>query len=390
MPNLNRIADFAPEIAAWRRDIHQHPETLFDVHRTAGVVADRLREFGVDEIVPGIGRTGVVGLIKGRDTGSGRVLGLRADMDALPITETTGLPHASTVPGKMHACGHDGHTAVLLGAARYLAETRNFDGTVALIFQPAEEGGGGGREMVDDGMMDRFGIQEVYGMHNMPTLPVGSFAMRPGPMMAAADLFSIDIKGYGGHAARPHQTVDATLVAAHIAVMLQSIVARSVDPIHSAVLSVTTIHAGDAFNVIPETATLSGTVRTLDAGVRDLMERRMGEVVEMTGRALGATATLDYQRMYPVVVNHERETAFAAQIAREVAGDAQVDIDTPPVMGGEDFAFMLNSRPGAFIYFGNGDSAPVHHPNYDFNDDAIPSGCSFWARLVERAMPLSR
>jgi amidohydrolase len=382
VPTINRIAEFQPEIAAWRRDIHQHPETQFDVHRTAGIVIEKLKEFGVDEVVPEIGRTGVVALIRGREGGSGRVIGLRADMD--------GLPHASSVPGKMHACGHDGHTAMLLGAAKYLAETRNFDGTVALIFQPAEEGGGGGREMVDEGMMDRFGIQEVYGMHNMPDVPVGSFAIRPGPMMASADEFTIHVKGYGGHAARPHRTVDATLVAAHIAVMLQSIVARSVDPILSAVLSVTKIQAGEAFNVIPETAMLGGTVRTLDPGVRDVMERRMGEVVEMAAKAMGATATLDYRREYPVVVNHDRETAFAVSVAREIAGEGNVDIDMPPTMGGEDFAFMLNARPGAFIFVGNGDTAPVHHPAYDFNDEAIPTGCSFWARLVEKAMPLQR
>ncbi|GGD23470.1 M20 aminoacylase family protein [Aureimonas glaciei] len=388
MPIVNRFADFHDDITAWRRDIHAHPETQYDVHRTAGVVADKLREFGVDEIVTGVGRTGVVGIIKGRDTGSGRVVGLRADMDALPITETTGLAHASTIAGKMHACGHDGHTAMLLGAARYLCETRNFDGAVALIFQPAEEGGAGGKAMVDDGMMDRFGIQEVYGLHNQPGMALGTFAIRPGPMMAAADEFSIAIEGYGGHAARPHRTIDATLVAAQITVMLQTVVARNVDPIESAVLSVTQIHAGDAFNVIPQTALLTGTVRTLKEEIRDLMERRVTEVVDLTARALGATAVLDYQRNYPVVVNHASNTAFAASVAEEIAGKGRVVLDTPPVMGGEDFAFMLNARPGAFIFAGNGDTAPVHHPQYDFNDALTPFGCSYWARLVETAMPL--
>jgi hippurate hydrolase len=390
MPIVNRFADFADEVTAWRRDFHANPEILYEVERTAGIVAQKLREFGVDEVVTGIGRTGVVGIIKGRDTGSGRVVGLRADMDALPITETTGLPHASTVPGKMHACGHDGHTAMLLGAAKYLCETRNFDGAVAVIFQPAEEGGAGGRAMVEDGMMDRFGIQEVYGLHNQPGIPLGSFAIRPGAMMAAADEFSIEVEGYGGHAARPHKTIDATMVAAQILTMLQTIVARNVDPIESAVLSVTKLHAGDAFNVIPQTATLGGTVRTLKEETRDLMEKRVFEVVDLTARALGAKATLRYDRNYPVVVNHTAQTEFAAGIAAEIAGAGRVDTNTPPVMGGEDFAFMLNARPGAFIFAGNGDTAPVHHPQYDFNDELIPFGCSYFAKLVETAMPLSR
>lgn len=390
MPIVNRFADFADDITAWRRDFHANPEILYEVERTAGIVAQKLTEFGADEVVTGVGRTGVVGLIKGRDTGSGRVIGLRADMDALPITETTGLPHASTVPGKMHACGHDGHTAMLLGAAKYLCETRNFDGAVAVIFQPAEEGGAGGRAMVEDGMMDRFGIKEVYGLHNQPGMALGSFAIRPGSMMAAADEFSIEVEGYGGHAAKPHKTVDATMVAAQILTMLQTIVARNVDPIESAVLSVTTLHAGDAFNVIPQTATLGGTVRTLNEATRDLMERRVSEVVDLTARALGAKATLRYDRNYPVVVNHAAQTEFAAAIAAEIAGSDRVDTNTPPVMGGEDFAFMLNARPGAFIFAGNGDTAPVHHPQYDFNDELIPFGCSYFAKLVETAMPLSR
>nr|WP_255616796.1 M20 aminoacylase family protein [Aurantimonas sp. VKM B-3413] len=377
------------EITEWRRDIHAHPELMFDVERTAGLVAEKLRGFGVDEVVTGLGRTGVVGIIKGRDTGSGRVIGLRADMDALPIVEATGVPYASQTPGKMHACGHDGHTAMLLGAAQYLAETRNFDGAVALIFQPAEEGGGGGREMVEDGMMDRFGIQEVYGMHNRPGLPVGQFLTRPGPIMASADEFEITVDGVGGHAAYPHQCVDATLIAAQIMLSLQTIVSRNVDPIQSAVVSVTQMHAGEAFNVIPPTAVLRGTVRTLKPEIRNLAETRMDEVVTLTARALGGKAMLDYRRQYPVVVNDPARTEFAARIAAEVAGEGQVDADAPPVMGGEDFAFMLEARPGAFIFVGNGDTAPVHHPGFDFNDDAIPVGCSYWARLVEAAMPRS-
>jgi len=389
MPIVNRFAERHSDITAWRHDIHAHPELLFDTQRTAGIVESRLREFGVDEVVTGIGRTGVVGVIKGRETGSNRVIGLRADMDALPIKEMTGLPYASKEEGKMHACGHDGHTAMLLGAAQYLAETRNFDGSVAVIFQPAEEGGGGGREMVEEGMMERFGIREVYGLHNMPGIPVGQFAIRPGAFMAAADVFEITVTGYGGHAARPHLTVDATMVAGQILSGLQAIVARNVDPIESAVVSVTQFHAGDAFNVIPQVAHMKGTARTLSPRVRDLVERRMAEVVELTARAQGASAEFHYRRDYPVVVNHGPQTDFAARIAADVAGEGRVETDTPPIMGGEDFAFMLEERPGAFIFMGNGDTAPVHHPEYNFNDEAIPVGCSYWARLVETALPLS-
>jgi hippurate hydrolase len=389
MPTINRFADLHPEITAWRRDIHAHPELLFDVHRTAGIVAAKLRAFGCDEVVEGIGRTGVVGVIRGRDTGSGRVIGLRADMDALPIVEESGVPHASTVPGKMHACGHDGHTAMLLGAAQYLAETRNFDGAVVVIFQPAEEGGGGGREMVNDGMLDRFGVQEVYGLHNMPGVPLGHFAIRPGAMMAAADLLSIDIVGLGGHAARPHACIDTTLVAAHMMIALQSVVSRTVDPIESAVVSITALHTGgDAFNVIPQTVHLKGTVRTLSAKVQDLVEGRIAEIVEHTARAFGARATLDYRRNYPVTINSDAQTAFAADVASAISGAAQVNREVAPLMGAEDFSFMLGARPGAMIFLGNGDTAGVHHPAYDFNDEAIPAGCSYWAKLVETAMPV--
>lgn len=386
MPVINRIAEFHDDVTAWRRDMHAHPELLFDVHRTAALVAEKLREFGVDEVVTGLGRTGVVGVIKGRKDGSGKAIGLRADMDALPIQEITDHPHKSRTDGAMHACGHDGHTAMLLGASRYLAETRNFDGTAVVIFQPAEEGGGGGLEMVKDGLMDRFGVQEVYGMHNAPGIPVGQFAIRPGPMMAAADTFAIDITGVGGHAARPQRCVDATLVGAHIITALQSIVARNVDPVEAAVISVTTCQAGDTFNVIPQTARLTGTARTLSAPVRDLLEERMQMVVENTAAAFGARATLDYTRLYPVLSNHAEQTAFAGEVARDIVGDGVV-MDAPPVMGGEDFAFMLEARPGAFIYIGQGDTAYVHHPEYDFNDEIIPLGCSYWAKLVEKAMP---
>jgi amidohydrolase len=389
MPISDRIAGLHPEVTAWRRDLHAHPELLFDVHRTAALVADKLKTFGCDEVVTGIGRTGVVGVIRGRrqPAGGGRVIGLRADMDALPIAEQTNLPYRSTVPGKMHACGHDGHTSMLLGAARYLAETRDFAGTAVLIFQPAEEGGGGGREMVKQGLMERFGIEEVYGMHNAPGLPVGAFAIRPGAMLAASDRILIDIEGHGGHAAKPHKCVDTVLVGAQIVNQIQSIVARNVDPIDSAVVSICVFQAGDTGNVIPQTAHLRGTARSLSPAVRDQLEQRLHEVVEGTARLYGATARLTYHRDYPVTRNHERQTAFAVSVAAQVAGRDRVDAAAAPVMGGEDFSFMLEARPGAFIFVGNGDSAGLHHPAYDFNDESIPTGVAYWARLVETAMP---
>lgn len=387
MPTINRFADLHEEITAWRRDIHENPELQFDVHRTAGLVAAKLREFGCDEVVEGIGKTGVVGVIRGKGAG-GRVIGLRADMDALPIEEQTGAPHASRVPGKMHACGHDGHTAMLLGAAKYLSETRNFAGTAVVIFQPAEEGGGGGREMVNDGMMERFGIEEVYGMHNMPGTPAGHFAIRPGPLMAAADLFEIDVVGKGGHAAIPHKAVDTTLVAAEIVVALQSIASRNLDPVESLVISVCSFETETtAYNVIPDSVKLKGTVRTYKPEVQDMAERRMGEIAEHVAKAFGATATLNFMRNYPATVNSEAETVKAADVAARIVGEDKVNRNTPPLMGGEDFSFMLNARPGAFIFIGNGDTASVHHPEYDFNDEIIPVGCSYWAKLVEELMP---
>jgi len=386
MAIINRIADQQADIAEWRHDLHAHPELLYDVTRTAGTVAEKLREFGCDEVVTGIGRAGVVGVIRGRKGKAGKAIGLRADMDALPIEEATNLPYKSTVPGKMHACGHDGHTAMLLGAARYLAETRNFDGTAVLIFQPAEEGGAGGRAMVQDGLMDRFKIGEVYGMHNFPGLPVGQFALRPGPIMAAADHLSIEIEGKGGHAARPHLAVDPVLVGAQIINQLQSIVSRNVDPLVSAVVSITVFRAGHTDNVIPQTAKLGGTARSLKAEVRDLLEKRLHEVVEGTAAAHGAKARLTYRRGYPVLVNHEVQTDFAAKVAGEIAGGDKVDVAMAPVMGAEDFSFMLNARPGAFIFVGNGDSAGLHHPAYNFNDEVIPFGTSYWVKLVETAL----
>ena len=385
MPIVNRVADLHNEIKEWRRDFHAHPELRFDVHRTAGSVAEKLKGFGCDEVVPGIGRTGVVGVIRGGKTGS-KVIGLRADMDALPLEEETGLPYKSTVPGKMHACGHDGHTAMLLGAAKYLAETRNFAGTAVVIFQPAEEGGAGALAMIKDGLISRFGIQEVYGMHNFPGLPVGEFAIRPGAIMAAADHLQIQIDGKGGHAARPHLSIDTILVGAQMINQLQSIVARNVDPLESAVVSVCTFQAGHADNVIPQHALLRGTARSFTPQVRELLHNRIGQLVEGTARMYGASAKVTYTSGYPVVVNHERQTAFAADVAREIAGKDKVDTAVPPVMGAEDFSFMLQERPGAFIFVGNGDSAGLHHPAYDFNDDTIPVGTSYWVRLAETAL----
>ncbi len=386
MPIINRFAELHDEIAAWRRDYHRHPELLYEVHRTAADVASKLRAFGCEEVVEGIGRTGVVGVLRGGESGSGQAIGLRADMDALPIHEESGKPWVSEIPGKMHACGHDGHTAMLLGAARYLAETRRFAGTAVFIFQPAEEGGAGGRAMVEDGLMERFGIAEVYGMHNMPGLPLGHFAIRPGALMAATDHFVLDIEGHGGHAAKPHSTIDPIVVGSAIVQAVQSIVARNVDPLANAVVSVTTFNAGDTFNVIPQRARLTGTARSLDPLVRDLLERRMREVVQNVASAYGATAKFHYERNYPVTVNHPEQTEKALAIARDIAGEANVEPNTPPVMGGEDFSYMLEARPGAFIFIGNGDTQNLHNPGYDFNDEAIPHGVSYWVKLAETAL----
>ena len=390
MPILNRVAEMHAEIAAWRRDLHAHPELLYDVHRTAGTVADKLKSFGCDEVVTGIGRNGVVGVIHGHRADAAnqrRTIGLRADMDALPIAEETNVPYRSTVPGKMHACGHDGHTAMLLGAAKYLAETRNFAGTAVVIFQPAEEGGGGGRAMVQEGLLDRFSIQEVFGMHNTPGLPVGHFAIRQGPIMASADRLRIEIEGHGGHAAKPHLGVDPVLVGAQIVNQIQSIVSRNTDPLDAAVVSITLFQAGNTDNVIPQNALLRGTARSLSADVRDMLERRLYEIVEGTARVYGATAKLTYLRDYPVTINHELQTTFAAAVATDVVGPERVETDTRPMMGAEDFSFMLNERPGSYIFVGNGNSAGLHHPAYDFNDETIPAGTSYWVRLVETALP---
>jgi len=345
-----------------------------------------LRDFGCDEVTEGIGRTGVVGVIKGKSDKTGRVIGLRADMDALPINEQTGLDYASKTPGKMHACGHDGHTAMLLGAAKYLAETGNFSGTVYFIFQPAEEGGGGGGAMVRDGLIDRWKIDEVYGMHNMPGIPTGAFAIKPGAMMASADQFDITVTGKGGHAAKPHECIDTTLTAAQIIVALQSVVARNIDPLKNAVISVCVVTTDStAHNVIPQVVKLRGTARSLDPGVRDQLQEGIGRVAINVAAAMGATAEVDYQRGYPVTVNDDQATTWAAKVARDIAGD--VDMEMQPMMGGEDFSYMLLERPGAYIFVGNGDSAMVHHPAYNFDDNAIPAGSSWYAGMVESRMP---
>lgn len=386
MPVKNRFAELQNEITEWRRDIHENPEILYETHRTSALVAEKLRSFGCDEVAIGIGRTGIVAVIKGKTNTSGKVIGLRADMDALPIMEATGLDYASKTPGAMHACGHDGHTAMLLGAAKYLAETRNFDGTAVVIFQPAEEGGGGGKEMCDDGMMDRWGIQEVYGMHNWPGMPVGSFGIRAGAFFAATDTFHITLEGRGGHAAKPHETVDTTVMAAQTVLALQTIASRNADPVDQLVVSVTSFETSSkAFNVIPQKVQLKGTVRTMSAEMRDLAEKRIKEICAGIAATFGGTADVNYIRGYPVMVNHEDQTDFAAKVARSVSGACE---DADLVMGGEDFAFMLEERPGAYILVGNGeDGAMVHHPEYNFNDEAIPAGCSWWAEIVERRMP---
>lgn len=390
MGTSDPLDNLLPDIIAWRRHLHSHPELGYDVHKTAAFVADKLREFGVDEVVEGVGRTGVVGVIKGRVDTSGNVIGLRADMDALPIVEQSGAEWSSLVEGNMHACGHDGHTAMLLGAAQAMSELRNFDGTLVLIFQPAEEAGAGGLAMVEDGLMERFGIQEVYGLHNMPDLAIGEFAIRPGPLMACADEFDIVVTGLGGHAAMPHLCTDSVVVASHIVLALQTIVSRAVSPTDPMVVTVTTMEVeGEAYNVIPQTVHMRGTLRAFEESVRADAKTRVSDIAKKTAAVFGATATVDYRDGYPPTVNHSRQTEFVVDVARQLVGNDKVDSNTQPTMGAEDFSYMLNARPGAFIFMGNGASAGLHHPEYDFNDDAISVGCQYWMRLVTTAMPLN-
>ncbi len=388
MPVLNRIADFAPEMTEWRRDLHAHPELGFEETRTSDIVAAKLAEWGI-EVHRGIAKTGVVGVL--RNGTSSRTIGLRADMDALPMEEMNQFAHRSRNPGKMHGCGHDGHTATLLGAAKYLAETRNFDGTVHFIFQPAEEGGGGGRVMIEEGLFERFPCDQVYGIHNDPSLPLGEAAVVPGTVLAASDRVAITVRGVGGHAARPHTTIDPVMVGAHILVALQALVARRTDPLDSAVLSITQFHAGSASNVIPEVAELKGTVRTLRPETQDMMERLITQVAQSTAAAHEAVAEVVYRRLYPPTVNHPAETERAALAAAKVLGESRVIRQRPPVMGGEDFSFMLLKRPGCFVKMGQKGAdkggVPVHHPEYDFNDEMLPIGASFFATLVEQELP---
>jgi amidohydrolase len=388
MPIINRVAEFHDEMTAWRRHLHEHPELAFEEVQTAAFVAEKLRDFGVDEVHTGIAGTGVVGVVR---SGSGRrAIGLRADMDALPIHEATGLPHASRSEGKMHACGHDGHTTMLLGAARYLAETRNFDGTVYLIFQPAEELGGGGQKMIEEGLFKRFPAERVFGLHNRPQLPLGRFAMRTGPAMAAVDDFRIRIQGKGCHAAFPHLGRNPIATGCQIAQALEGLVARQIDPLDNAVVSVTRFSAGDAYNVLPETAELWGTVRTFKQAARTFLEQRINEIVKGIVAAGGVETDLHYRRGYPILINSAEEAALAAEAAAEVVGEADVDRDPAPVMGAEDFAFMLEVKLGAYIWMGVGGAEQgkiVHSPYYDFNDEVLSHGVSYWARLVERLLP---
>ncbi|MCK1600462.1 amidohydrolase [Bradyrhizobium sp. 166] len=388
MPIVNRIADLQPEIQAWRRDLHAHPELDYDLPRTSSFVAERLREFGCDEVVTGLGKTGVVGVIRGNRTASSRdakVIGLRADMDALPIEEATDLSYVSKRQGVMHACGHDGHTAMLLGAARYLADTRNFAGSAVMIFQPAEEYGAGAAAMLKDGLIERFGIDEVYGMHNAPGIPIGQFATRAGPIMAATDGIHIRIEGRGGHPGSAHKCIDPILAGAQLVTALQQIVAHNVSPLVSAAIGILAFQSGTGGSVIPQTAELRGTIRTLTPEVRQLILKRLSEVVSGTALSTGAHIDLTCQPGYPLTVNHEVQTELAIRVANEVVGEDNV-LETPPAMAAEDFGYMSAARPGAYVYCGNGDSAHCHHPAYDFNDEAIVYGTSFWIKLVESAL----
>ena len=387
MPIKNRFAELYPKIVKWRHDFHRNPELQYELPKTAAKVADLLRSFGCDEVVEGVGKSGVVGVIHGQVDTSRRVIGLRADMDALPIDEKSDVLYKSEVPGVMHACGHDGHTAMLLGAAQYLCETRNFDGKAAVIFQPAEEGGAGAKAMIDDGLITRFNIDEFYGIHNMPGIETGKFAIRQGPLMASADRFKIILTGKGGHAAMPHLAVDTTLVAAQILVNLNLIVSRSIDPLKRVVVTAGTFKTdSSALNVIANTVELEGSVRSLDEDMRDLVQERLSQVAEGTAAANQCEITIEYERGYPITDNNEEATQHAISVASSVS---EVDTDTPPIMPSEDFAYMLMEKPGAFIFLGNGDSQMLHNPEYIFDDEAIPFGSSWYAGMVEERLPIT-
>ena len=388
MPIVNRIAEFAEDMKAWRRHLHQNPELGFDCYETAAFVAERLRDFGITEIYSGIAQSGLVALIHGRAPGP--VIGLRADMDALPIKEATGAAYASQIPGKMHACGHDGHTTMLLGAARYLAETRNFAGTVALIFQPAEENGGGGEVMVQEGIIERFAIETVYALHCEPGAPAGQLSTTPGPIMAAVDTFEVHITGQGGHGAMPHLAVDAIPAAVSITQAFQTIVSRNHNAVEDLVVSVTQIHAGTIDNVINDSAFVGGTVRSFAAPVQDMVERRMREICAGHAAAFAVDVTCTYTRGYPATINAPEQSAFASQVAEEICGTALLETDRTREMGAEDFSYLLEKRPGCYLFLGQGAGAAWHNPAFDFNDEVSPVGASFFARLVERAQPLEQ
>lgn len=386
MPMINRIAQYQTDMTGWRRHLHENPELGLNCHETAAFVVGRLREFGVDEVHTGIATSGLVAIING--TGDGPTIGLRADMDALPMTEESGVEWSSQREGLMHACGHDGHTTMLLGAAKYLCETRRFSGRVALIFQPAEENDGGGRIMVEEGMMERFDIKEVYGIHNVPNHPLGHFYTTSGPLMAGADTFHIHITGQGGHGAYPHETRDPVMAAVQIAQAFQTIITRNLHPVEKLVISVTQIHTGTVDNVIPETAYMNGTVRHFSPEVQAMVKARMGEICQGIGAAMGVEVDCEYREGYPPTINHAEQAAFATEVARDVAGDAAVNGDTGLEMGAEDFSYMLNVRPGAYLFMGIGEGAGLHNTHYDFNDEALPHGASFFARLAETALPV--
>ena len=391
MPVLNRIAAYAEEMKGWRRHLHMHPELAFDCHDTAAFIIERLREMGVDEIHSGIAKTGIVAIINGQgaNPSAGPTIGLRADMDALPIAEITGAEYASTIPGKMHACGHDGHVTMLLGAAKYLAETRKFSGRVALLFQPAEEDGGGGQVMVQEGVMDRFAITQVYGIHNAPNIPFGQFLTTPDALMASVDTAFVYISGKGGHGATPHECVDPVVAVVGMVGAIQTIIPRNVYALDEAVVSVTQIHTGTASNIIPEEAMFCATIRCFKPDVRALLKKRFHEIVEGHAAAYNVTARIDYDWGYPATINHADNAAFACEVAAEVVGEALVEGHSVREMGSEDFSYMLEARPGAYLFLGTGPGAGLHHAAFDFNDEAAPIGASFFARLVERAQPLA-